>query len=117
MTTTCASKNHKLLRQLQPRIVIIEEAAELFEAHVVTCLTEYCQHLILIGDHQQLRPNPSVYNLSVKYSLDVSLLERMIEAGVPYNRLSVQHRMRPEISKMFRHIYDGLEDHRVCYGV
>ena len=111
MTTTCASKNHKLLRQLQPRIVIIEEAAELFEAHVVTCLTEYCQHLILIGDHQQLRPNPSVYNLSVKYSLDVSLLERMIEAGVPYNRLSVQHRMRPEISKMFRHIYDRLEDH------
>ena len=111
MTTTCASKNHKLLRQLRPRIVIIEEAAELFEAHVVTCLTEYCQHLILIGDHQQLRPNPSVYNLSVKYSLDVSLLERMIEAGVPYNRLSVQHRMRPEISKMFRHIYDGLEDH------
>jgi hypothetical protein len=111
MTTTCASRNHKLLRQLQPRVVIIEEAAEIFEAHVVTCLTEYCQHLILIGDHQQLRPNPSVYNLSVKYSLDVSLLERMIEAGVPYNRLSVQHRMRPEISKMFRHIYDGLEDH------
>jgi hypothetical protein len=111
MTTTCASQNHKLLRQLRPRVVIIEEAAELFEAHVVTCLTEYCQHLILIGDHQQLRPKPSVYNLGVKYGLDVSLLERMIEAGVPYNRLSVQHRMRPEISKMFRHIYDGLEDH------
>lgn len=111
MTTTFASKNHKLLCQLRPRVVIIEEAAEIFEAHVVTCLTEHCQHLILIGDHQQLRPNPSVYNLSVKYKLDVSLLERMIEAGVPYNCLSVQHRMRPEISKLFRHIYDGLEDH------
>ena len=111
MTTTCASRNHKLLQQLRPRVVIIEEAAELFEAHVVTCLTKYCQHLILIGDHQQLRPNPSVYNLGTKYSLNVSLLERMIEAGVPYNRLSVQHRMRPEISKIFRHIYNGLEDH------
>ena len=111
MTTTCASRSHKLLQQLRPRVVIIEEAAELFEAHIVTCLTKYCQHLILIGDHQQLRPNPSVYNLGRKYSLDVSLLERMIEAGVPYNRLSVQHRMRPEISKIFRHIYDGLEDH------
>ena len=112
MTTTCASKNHKLLQQLRPRVVIIEEAAELFEAHIVTCLTKHCQHLILIGDHQQLRPNPSVYKLSVKYNLDVSLLERMVEAGVPHNRLSVQHRMRPEISQMFRHIYrDGLEDH------
>ena len=111
MTTTCASRSHKLLQQLRPRVVIIEEAAELFEAHIVTCLTKYCQHLILIGDHQQLRPNPSVYNLGTKYSLDVSLLERMIEAGVPYNRLSVQHRMRPEISKIFRHIYDGLDDH------
>ena len=111
MTTTCASRNHNLLRQLRPRVVIIEEAAEIFEAHIVACLTKSCQHLILIGDHQQLRPNPSVYNLSVKYSLDVSLLERMIEAGVPYNRLSVQHRMRPEISKLLRLIYDGLEDH------
>ena len=112
MTTTCASKNHKLLQQLRPRVVIIEEAAELFEAHIVMCLTKHCQHLILIGDHQQLRPNPSVYKLSVKYNLDVSLLERMVEAGVPHNRLSVQHRMRPEISQMFRHIYqDGLEDH------
>ena len=111
VTTTCASKNHTLLRQLQPRVVIIEEAAELFEAHIVTCLTEYCQHLVLIGDHQQLRPKPSVYKLSEKYNLDVSLLERMVEAGVPHNRLSVQLRMRPEISQMFRHIYDGLEDH------
>ena len=111
MTTTCAARNHKLLQQLRPRVVIIEEAAELFEAHIISCLTEFCEHLILIGDHQQLRPNPSVYNLSVDYSLDVSLLERMIEVGVPYNRLSVQHRMRPEISKIFRHIYDGLEDH------
>ena len=111
MTTTWAAQNHKLVRQLRPRVVIIEEAAELFEAHIISCLTKYCQHLILIGDHQQLRPNPSVYKLSKEYSLDVSLLERMIEAGVPYNRLSVQHRMRPEISKIFRHIYDGLEDH------
>ena len=112
MTTTCASTNHKLLQQLRPRVVIIEEAAELFEAHIVTCLTKHCQHLILIGDHQQLRPNPSVYKLSVKYNLDVSLLERMVEAGVPHNCLSVQHRMRPEISQLFRHIYqDGLEDH------
>ncbi|XP_046846173.1 NFX1-type zinc finger-containing protein 1-like [Xenia sp. Carnegie-2017] len=111
MTTTCASKKHNLLSQLQPRVVIIEEAAELFEAHIIACLTQHCQHLILIGDHQQLRPNPSVYKLGKQYSLDVSLMERMIETGVPYSRLSVQHRMRPEISNLFRHIYENLEDH------
>jgi len=31
-------------------IVIVEEAAEVLEAHIVTCITEYCQQLILIGE-------------------------------------------------------------------
>lgn len=30
-------------------IVIIEEAAEVLEPHIVASLSEYCEHLILIG--------------------------------------------------------------------
>lgn len=30
-------------------VVIVEEAAEVLEAHVVTALSASCQHLILIG--------------------------------------------------------------------
>merc|ERR1719347_1412912 len=71
MTTTGAARLQNLLKQLKPSILIVEEAAEVLEAHIVASLTESCQHLILIGDHQQLRPSPTVYELSVEYNLDV----------------------------------------------
>ena len=69
--------------------------------------------MILIGDHQQLRPNPTVYDLAKKYKLEVSLFERMVKNKMPFQRLRLQHRMRPEISKMLDHIYfkPKLENH------
>lgn len=59
-------------------MVVVEEAAEVLEGHVITTLSQDCQHLILIGDHKQLRPNPTVYALARKYKLELSLFERMI---------------------------------------
>ena len=112
MTTTGAAKLHNMLRQLQPSIIIVEEAAEVLEAHIVASLTPSCQHLILIGDHQQLRPNPTVYELARNYNLDVSLFERLIKNRIAFSKLEIQHRMRPEISKLLvPHIYSELEDH------
>ena len=90
---------------------MVEEAAEVLEAHIITSLTKGCQHLILIGDHQQLRPKPAVYELAKKYKLDVSLFERMMKVGIHCERLSVQHRMRPEIAALMKHIYDDLGNH------
>ena len=81
------------LRSLKPRIVIVEEAAEVLEAHLLTSLTVACEHLILIGDHKQLRPNPAVYELAKKFNFDVSLFERLINNGFPYRMLKNQHRM------------------------
>ena len=43
--------------------MIVEEAAEVFEAHIVTSLTKKTKHVILIGDHEQLKPNAAVYEL------------------------------------------------------
>lgn len=54
MTTTGAAKYSHLIKHMNPRIVVVEEAAEVLEAHIVTSLTETVQHLILIGDHQVL---------------------------------------------------------------
>ena len=31
-------------------LVIVEEAAEIMEAHIIASLTEHCEHLILIGN-------------------------------------------------------------------
>ncbi|XP_071505626.1 NFX1-type zinc finger-containing protein 1-like [Diadema antillarum] len=113
MTTTGAARCHTLLQRIKPRIVIVEEAAEVLEAHIITALTESCQHLVLIGDHQQLRPNPTVYKLAREYHLDISLFERMIKNEFPCQRLNLQHRMRPEISRLMKldKLYPNLEDH------
>lgn len=78
LTTTGAAKYNNLLRMIKSKIVIVEEAAEVFESHIVTCITQNCEQLILIGDHRQLRPSPTVYDLAVKYRLDLSLFERML---------------------------------------
>ncbi|XP_061715965.1 NFX1-type zinc finger-containing protein 1-like isoform X2 [Cydia pomonella] len=113
MTTSAAARLRKLLVEVSPPIVIVEEAAEVLEAHIVTSLTKQCKHLILIGDHQQLRPSAAYMRLARHYQLEVSLFERMIRNGVHSRRLGVQHRMRPEIAALVSpHIYPDLQNHR-----
>ncbi|XP_062603583.1 NFX1-type zinc finger-containing protein 1-like [Saccostrea cucullata] len=112
MTTTGAAQNIDLLKKVQPKIMIVEEAAQVFEQHILGCLTKDLQHLILIGDHQQLRPSINNYQLSKTHKTDVSLMERLVMNKMPYVCLSQQHRMRPEISSMLTPtIYKNLQDH------
>ncbi|XP_065332254.1 NFX1-type zinc finger-containing protein 1-like isoform X1 [Cloeon dipterum] len=101
MTTSGAARLQGLLRKLGTEIVIVEEAAEVMEPHVIACLTERCQHLILIGDHKQLRPNIAVYQLAKDYNFDISLFERMVKRDPDSCvTLEVQHRMAPEIAAL-----------------
>jgi hypothetical protein len=112
MTTTGSSRYHSILKNIEPRIVIVEEAAEVFEAHIVASLSKNCEHLILIGDHIQLRPNPTVYKLAKDYKLDVSLFERLINNNTKKVMLTCQHRMRPDISNFMKHFYpEPIIDH------
>ncbi|XP_044066857.1 NFX1-type zinc finger-containing protein 1-like isoform X2 [Siniperca chuatsi] len=112
MTTTGAAKFRKVLQEVRPRLVIVEEAAEVLEAHTITTLSEACQHLILIGDHQQLRPSATVYELAKNFHLEMSMFERLVKMGLPYVRLNYQHRMRPDIACLLTpHIYSELENH------
>lgn len=48
--------------------VLVEEAAEIVEAHVVAALPSSATRLIMIGDHQQLRPKVNQYDLQVLLS-------------------------------------------------
>ncbi|KAK3676923.1 hypothetical protein LTR78_003127 [Recurvomyces mirabilis] len=113
MTTTGFSKYRALLSALQPKIVLIEEAAETLEAPVtVTCLASV-QQLILVGDHKQLRPHCHVKALEApEYSFNISLFERMIENGIDFDMLAKQRRMIPEIRRILYPIYgDKIKDH------
>lgn len=112
MTTTGSARYHTILRDIGPRIVIVEEAAEVFEAHIVASLSKHCEHLILIGDHVQLRPKPNVYDLEKNFNLGVSMFERLLLNKIPHVTLKCQRRMRPEISVLMKHFYKRkIHDH------
>ena len=106
MTTTGAGKYRHILDMVSPKIVIVEEAAEVLESHIVSALNAGTQHLILIGDHKQLRPKTNEYDMEVEYNLHISLFERLVKNNFPHTTLKIQHRMRPEIADLVRnHIY------------
>ena len=113
MTTTGAAKYQHIIQKVKPKIVIVEEAAEVLECYIVPCLTAATQQLILIGDHKQLRPSPNEYYLTQKYNFDISLFERLIRVGIPHATLQKQHRMRPEIAGLVcPSIYPTLDNHK-----
>ncbi len=62
-TTWDTSKYVDLLFSQDICVVMAEEAAEIFEAHVLAALSLKTQHLILISDHKQLRLKVENYNL------------------------------------------------------
>lgn len=114
-TTTAAAKYTKQIQTASPGIVLVEEAGEILESHVLTALSPNTQQVILIGDHQQLRPKVNNYALTVErgegYDLNRSLFERLILAGLPHTTLHQQHRMCPEISSFVRELtYPDLVD-------
>ncbi|KAI9554746.1 hypothetical protein GHT06_020022 [Daphnia sinensis] len=112
LTTTGAARRRELLTRLQPKIVLVEEAAQVLEPHIVASLTASCQHLIMIGDHLQLRPQCNVNKLANKFHMDVSLFERLVMNNVPSVMLAVQHRMRPEVARLIvPSVYKNLENH------
>uniref|UniRef100_F6RC64 RZ-type domain-containing protein n=1 Tax=Ciona intestinalis TaxID=7719 RepID=F6RC64_CIOIN len=112
MTTSGAARFRSLVQRIPTKVVIVEEAAEVLEAHIVTSMPRTTEHLILIGDHQQLKPSPTVYQLAKDYNLDVSLFERMINNNIPCAKLAIQHRMKPSIANLIRpEIYKNLLDH------
>ena len=113
-TTTGAAKHFESIQAASPGIVLVEEAGEILEAHILTSLGPQTEQLIMIGDHKQLRPKCS-YELNVEqgngFDLNRSLFERLVLKGFPHVTLTQQHRMRPEISSIIRHLtYPDLTD-------
>ncbi|KAJ3507974.1 hypothetical protein NLJ89_g6011 [Agrocybe chaxingu] len=105
-TTTAAAKYCDDISTFNPDVLLVEEAGEILESHVLTSLGPETSQIILIGDHKQLRPKVNNYLLTVEkgegYDLNRSLFERLILKGYPHETLAKQHRMRPEISSLIR---------------
>ncbi|OBT49193.1 hypothetical protein VE00_00082 [Pseudogymnoascus sp. WSF 3629] len=123
VTTSGLARNIELLQRVGAKVMLCEEAGEVLEAHTLTAFLPGVEHVILIGDHEQLRPQINNFELQhdnprgKKYSLDISLFERLVkpQAGnfeVPLSRLKTQRRMHPSISELVRvPLYPDLQDH------
>ncbi|KAL1792144.1 hypothetical protein ACET3X_009895 [Alternaria dauci] len=124
VTTSGLAKRISVLQQVKCKVIICEEAGEVMESHMISALLPDVEHLIQIGDHEQLRPSVSNFrDLSLEsdrgklHALDRSQFERLSigEPGrplMPVAQLNVQRRMRPQISSLIREtIYDKLKDH------
>ncbi|KAI9729943.1 MAG: hypothetical protein M1834_006140 [Cirrosporium novae-zelandiae] len=114
-TTTAAAKYSSELQAASPDVVLVEEAGEILESHVLTAMGRDTKQLILIGDHKQLRPKVNSYELTVEkgsgFDLNRSLFERLVHGKLSHNTLSEQHRMCPEISALVRCLtYPELRD-------
>ncbi|KAI9784988.1 MAG: hypothetical protein M1839_001184 [Geoglossum umbratile] len=127
-TTSGLARNIELLQRVGAKVMLCEEAGEVLEAHTLTAFLPGVEHAILIGDHEQLRPQINNYELQhdnprgKRYSLDISLFERLVkpQAGhlqVPLNTLKTQRRMHPSISELVRvPLYPDLQDHPSVLG-
>lgn len=112
MTTTGLSKYRALVSALKPKIILIEEAAEVLEAPVAVSCVPSVQHLILVGDHQQLQAHCSVRELeSEPYFLNISMFERLVRNRMPHRTLLRQRRMEPEFRELIQPFYPRLRDH------
>ncbi|KAF2641078.1 P-loop containing nucleoside triphosphate hydrolase protein [Massarina eburnea CBS 473.64] len=124
MTTSGLAKHLDMLKWIGVKVVLVEEAGEVLEAHTLTALLPSVEHAILIGDHLQLKPSVKKYELSSEsshgklYSLDMSMFERLVNPPknmpgikLPCSTLEIQRRMRPTISTFVRQtLYPNLQD-------
>ncbi|KAM0160649.1 hypothetical protein ACHAQE_004506 [Botrytis cinerea] len=124
VTTTGLATKMSTLKHVKAKVIVCEEAGEVLEAHMLSALLPSVEHVISIGDHEQLRPSTNNYNLSLEsqagasYKLDRSQFERLSVGDpgrltLPVAQLNIQRRMRPDISRLIKTIYPRLVDHNV----
>ncbi|KAL8795459.1 MAG: hypothetical protein Q9195_002048 [Heterodermia aff. obscurata] len=111
-TTTGLSKYRGLIASVKPKVIMIEEAAETLEAYVTSACMPSLEHLILVGDHEQLRGHLQCNELAGKpFYLDVSMFERLVRHSIGHTQLITQRRMIPEIRRLLMPFYENLQDH------
>ena len=91
-----------LSEEIKPSVMIVEEAAEILEGQLVAAIPPSVQHLIMIGDHQQLKPVVQNPRLRKTNNLDVSMFERLVNCKIPFKQLEYQCRMRDDIVDLLR---------------
>lgn len=108
---TMVSSSNELLKNIEFRKVICDEATQSKEITNLIPLLNNVDQLVLIGDHKQL-PAVVVSQKAIDNGLAVSLFERLIKSGVSSHLLNIQYRMHPSISRFpnLNYYDDSLKD-------
>lgn len=118
ITTSGLARNLDLLRRLPVKALLVEEAGEVLEAHTLTALLPSVEHAILIGDHFQLKPSVSNFDLTSesyrgkRYSLDMSLFERLVRMTCPHVLVYLSFGSGKPFSEAFNEA--RLDSHLAC---
>lgn len=110
------------IRSTSPFAILVEEASEVLEPLLFSCLGPTTTKLEMIGDHLQLQPSVmSKFDFEKVNKINISMFERLIRAppsfAIPSSVLSVQRRMRKNICDLTRSFYSDITeitDHSIC---
>ncbi|PPQ89247.1 hypothetical protein CVT25_001326 [Psilocybe cyanescens] len=105
----CKEYNDIRDESIAPRVLMVEEAGQVLEAHILTSLVASTYlNLWVLGLSMDSERGKQLFKF------DRSLMERLADLGLPMTQLNVQRRMRPTISHFIRRIlYPKLEDNDV----
>lgn len=116
------------IRSTNPFAILVEEASEVLEPLLFSCLVPSTCKFELIGDHLQLQPSlMQRFEFETRNKMNISMFQRLIcgpahgvpgsYAGVPSSVLSIQRRMRKNICDLTRGFYHDITeitDHSFC---
>ncbi|XP_060608013.1 helicase with zinc finger domain 2-like isoform X2 [Ruditapes philippinarum] len=112
LCTTNVCIKQEVIKTLDVYQIIIDDAAMCTEPQALaTIIATKAEHVVLIGDHKQLRPVVKCREAAL-LGLEKSLFERYATTesskNVPFTRLSDQYRMNPEICRLpSKHFYES----------
>lgn len=110
VTATSLAKHIHLLNDLGADVIVVEDAEEILEAHVLALLSPHMCKLVLLGDVKRKRACGAFATLAKQFRCDLSLFTRLANGG-KFNHLSFQHRSRPEIACLLAPAYTGIVSH------
>ena len=95
--STISGRSGPVLDSQKFDVIFVDEAAQCMEAWFWGLIRPEVEHIIMVGDTNQLPALVSEKGKNLGHS--VSLMQRLVETGYPYKTLTVQRRMHPEIVK------------------
>jgi len=96
-------QNYRQINNHHFNCVLIEEAEEVIESHILSLLTKCTNQIILFSDLKKLKTNENEFGKNdIK---NIPLIKRLINNNIPLVNLEYQRRMKPIFIEFIKIIY------------